>query len=107
MSLEQNTAQLTIDKKQNLIFLQRKITEIHEAVESENIRELKNLLDRKKLMEAADRTGLPPFQKAVVLAKMDVVDELVKEFKDALNIQDGVSQSFFRLKYIYTCIYID
>jgi hypothetical protein len=36
---------------------------------------------------------------------MGVVDELVKEFKDALNIQDGVSQSFFWLIYIY--IYID
>jgi hypothetical protein len=58
-------------------------------------------------MEAADRTGLPPFQKAVVLAKMGVVDELVKEFKDALNIQDGVSQSFFQLKYIHIYISFD
>lgn len=77
--------------------MQEKIKQVHEAVEQEKVRELKNLLDRKKLLEAADKTGLPPFQKAVVLTQMDVVHEMVKEFKDAINFKDGVS---VWLKYI-------
>ena len=48
------------------------------------------------LLQAADKTGLPPFHKAVVLTKMDIVNEMVKEFKDSINFQDGVSKlSYF------------
>ncbi|CAG2230551.1 unnamed protein product [Mytilus edulis] len=74
---------------------QEKIKQVHEAVEQEKVRELKNLLDRKKLLEAADKTGLPPFQKAVVLTQMDVVHEMVKEFKDAINFKDGMGRTPF------------
>ncbi|CAC5401923.1 unnamed protein product [Mytilus coruscus] len=74
---------------------QAKIKQVHEAVEQEKVRELKNLLDRKKLLEAADKTGLPPFQKAVVLTQMDVVHEMVKDFKNAINFQDGMGRTPF------------
>lgn len=63
---------------------------IHEAVDKENIRDLKMLLERKKLTQAADKTGLPPLQKAVLFGKVDVVKEMIKEFSFTLNQQDGV-----------------
>lgn len=72
---------------------QKKIEQTHEAVSNDNVHELKNLLDRKKLIQAADRTGLPPLQKAVVLTKTNVIQEMIKDFKDAINYQDHMGRT--------------
>ena len=64
---------------------------MHKAVFEGNLQELKSQLDKPKMVEAADHTGLPPLHKAVVLGQSDLVQELANQHKSALELKDNVS----------------
>ncbi|KAJ8313919.1 hypothetical protein KUTeg_008480 [Tegillarca granosa] len=72
---------------------QGKITAIHKAIQEDNLRDVQNLLDRKVLMLAADRTGLSPLHKAVVLGHTEIAVYLGNEYKDALNLKDNMDRT--------------
>ena len=71
---------------------QGKVAELHKAIQAENLRDVKQLLDRKKYILAADRTGLPPFHKAVVTGYGEMVEWFIQEFKFAIEHKDNVSE---------------
>lgn len=66
------------------------MAELHKAIEDGNTRDVKQLLDRKKFILAADRTGLPPFHKAVVTGYGEMVEWFIQEFKFAIEHKDNV-----------------
>lgn len=70
--------------------VQEKVAELHKAIEDGNTRDVKQLLDRKKFILAADRTGLPPFHKAVVTGYGEMVEWFIQEFKFAIEHKDNV-----------------
>ncbi|KAK3109002.1 hypothetical protein FSP39_020707 [Pinctada imbricata] len=73
--------------------LQSKITSLHKAIKEDECRDVQNILDRKKLILAADRSGLPPFHKAVLYGQTDIVTWLLAEFKFALEHKDNMGRT--------------
>lgn len=51
---------------------------------------MRELLEDKKLIKVADRTGLPPLHKAVILGETEIVENIVAEFLEALDVTDNV-----------------
>ena len=49
------------------------------------------MLEDKTLLSAADKTGLPPLHKAVILGEVDIAENIAKEFVEALTVTDNVS----------------
>ncbi|XP_022307221.1 uncharacterized protein LOC111113324 [Crassostrea virginica] len=72
---------------------QGKVAELHKAIQAENLRDVKQLLDRKKYILAADRTGLPPFHKAVVTGYGEMVEWFIQEFKFAIEHKDNMGRT--------------
>lgn len=81
-------------KKKSNSFSQEKVGQLHKAIQDENIREVQQILDRKKYILAADRTGLPPFHKAVLHGNGEMVEWFCEEFKFAIEHKDSVRQSY-------------
>jgi hypothetical protein len=75
-------------------FFKEKVRQLHTAIQGENIREVQQILDRKKYIMAADRTGLPPFHKAVLYGNGDMVEWFCEEFKFAIEHKDNVRKSY-------------
>lgn len=73
--------------------VQEKVAELHKAIEDGNTRDVKQLLDRKKFILAADRTGLPPFHKAVVTGYGEMVEWFIQEFKFAIEHKDNMGRT--------------
>ncbi|XP_067649385.1 uncharacterized protein [Haliotis asinina] len=73
--------------------VQDKVTKLHEAIRDGRTRDVKNLLDRKFLVKAADKTGLAPLQKAVVFQQDEIAKFIVSEFKDSLNLTDNMGRT--------------
>jgi hypothetical protein len=67
------------------------VAAVHQAVKDGKVEDLKGLLDDTELAMAADRTGLPPLQKAVLYQREDVVNFFIKEFNDSITAKDNVS----------------
>ena len=71
--------------------LQERVEGVHKAIEESNWNVVKDLLSEEgSLLKAADRTGLPPLHKAVVLGKTEIVENIVRDFIDALTVTDHV-----------------
>ncbi|XP_071108854.1 uncharacterized protein [Haliotis cracherodii] len=73
--------------------VQDKVTRLHEAICDGRTRDVKNLLDRKLLVKAADKSGLLPLQKAVVFQQDEIAKFIVSEFKDSLNLTDNMGRT--------------
>ncbi|XP_048754056.2 uncharacterized protein LOC125665462 [Ostrea edulis] len=72
---------------------QEKVGQLHKAIQDENIREVQQILDRKKYILAADRTGLPPFHKAVLHGNGEMVEWFCEEFKFAIEHKDSMGRT--------------
>lgn len=73
-----------------IAIFQAKIQAIHRAIENGNLREVKALLDRKKLALARDRKGATPLHKAVLHNRLDITTWLLKNYPQAVNALDHV-----------------
>lgn len=81
-----------IMKSINVIpFLQTKMQELHKAVRESQWEKARELMQDGKLVRAADRTGLPPLQTAVVLGLDNMVENIVKAFPESVKLTDNVS----------------
>ncbi|XP_045106592.1 uncharacterized protein LOC123501680 [Portunus trituberculatus] len=66
-----------------------KIELVHDAAAKGNLRELKALLDRRKLAQSKDEQGVGVLHKAVLKGHTDVVDYLITEFPESLDVADN------------------
>lgn len=70
------------------------VESLHTAVKDSKWDVVKELLNQEgSLLQAADRTGLPPLHKAVVLGMTEIVENLVKEFPESLNVTDHMDRT--------------
>ncbi|XP_064105398.1 uncharacterized protein LOC135214834 isoform X13 [Macrobrachium nipponense] len=65
-----------------------KIDLIHDAVEKGNLRDLKALLDRRKLARSKDAQGVGLLHKAVVHDHRGIVDYLISDYPETLDVTD-------------------
>ncbi|XP_068215444.1 uncharacterized protein [Palaemon carinicauda] len=65
-----------------------KIDLIHDAVEKGNLRDLKALLDRRKLARSKDAQGVGLLHKAVVHDHRAIVDYLIADYPETLDVTD-------------------
>lgn len=70
-----------------------KVETLHKAVEESKWDTVRELLEDKKLLKAADRTGLPVLHKAVVLGETDIAEKIAKEFVEALSVTDNMGRT--------------
>nr|XP_045618251.1 uncharacterized protein LOC123770450 [Procambarus clarkii] len=66
-----------------------KIDLIHDAVEKGDLRELKALLDKRKLASCKDAQGVGILHKAVLHAHRDIVDYLIEDYPETLDVTDN------------------
>nr|KAG5709420.1 hypothetical protein BaRGS_029269 [Batillaria attramentaria] len=81
------------DQLEKLLEAKDKVTEIHKAVQEGRVKDVKGLLDRKHLALAADHTGLPPLQKAVIFQQPELVQYLVEDFPDTVGVKDNLGRT--------------
>ncbi|VDD96314.1 unnamed protein product [Enterobius vermicularis] len=67
---------------------QAKIRAIHKAVESNNLKALKLLVDRKKMALCRDEKGLTPLHKAVIFKRNDCAKFLIHNYPQTVNALD-------------------
>lgn len=72
-----------------------KINDVHKAVREGDLRRLKEMLEKKKLVLARDRKGATPLHNAILYEQTDVVRYLAQTFPQTLNAPDYVSIDFF------------
>ncbi|XP_062587859.1 uncharacterized protein LOC134249538 isoform X2 [Saccostrea cucullata] len=77
----------------NIRQFQEKVEQLHRAIQDENLRDIKQVLDRKKFILAADRTGLPPFHKAIVTGNGEIIEWFLQEFKFAIEHKDNMKRT--------------
>ncbi|XP_061179822.1 glutamic acid-rich protein-like [Saccostrea echinata] len=77
----------------NIRQFQEKVEQLHKAIQDENLRDIKQILDRKKFILAADRTGLPPFHKAIVTGNGEIIEWFLQEFKFAIEHKDNMKRT--------------
>ncbi|XP_045170494.2 uncharacterized protein LOC123532938 [Mercenaria mercenaria] len=70
-----------------------KVESLHKAVEESKWDTVRELLEDKKLIKAADRTGLPVLHKAVILGETDIVENIAREFIEALTVTDNMGRT--------------
>ncbi len=70
--------------------MQEKIDNIHKAVREGDMREFKQLVDRRKLAMARDRKGCTPLHDAIVYEQTDVVRYIASNYSTVLNAPDYV-----------------
>ncbi|XP_071517412.1 uncharacterized protein [Panulirus ornatus] len=68
-----------------------KIDLVHDSVEKGNLRDLKALLDRRKLARSKDAQGVGLLHKAVVHGHRDIVDYLITDYPETLEVTDNKS----------------
>ncbi|XP_071517410.1 uncharacterized protein [Panulirus ornatus] len=66
-----------------------KIDLVHDSVEKGNLRDLKALLDRRKLARSKDAQGVGLLHKAVVHGHRDIVDYLITDYPETLEVTDN------------------
>ncbi|VIO90375.1 Uncharacterized protein BM_BM11608 [Brugia malayi] len=67
---------------------QNKIDAIHKAIEADNLRTIKILIDRKKMAFCRDARHLTPLHKAIVLNQIDIAKFLIKNYPQVTNALD-------------------
>jgi len=74
-----------------MITFKIKLHQINEAIRDGNLRKLKNLIDRKKLVLARNKDGFSCLHLAAINEHLPIVDYLVKTFPECVNLTDKVS----------------
>ena len=64
---------------------------IHKVVEEGDLRQTKNLLDRRKYAMSRDKNGVSLLHKAVMNGRTDVAEYLASNYPEILNLTDAVS----------------
>lgn len=64
--------------------------QIHEAIKDGNLRKVKNLIDRKKLVVARNKDGKTAMHLVVLHDQLPIAEYLIKTFPDCINIKDKV-----------------
>ncbi|KAM3724074.1 Serine/threonine-protein phosphatase 6 regulatory ankyrin repeat subunit [Dirofilaria immitis] len=67
---------------------QNKINAIHKAIEADNLRTVKILVDRKKMAFCRDSRHLTPLHKAVILGQTEIAKYLIKNYPQVTNAMD-------------------
>ncbi|CAL4087373.1 unnamed protein product, partial [Meganyctiphanes norvegica] len=66
-----------------------KIDLVHDSVEKGNLRDLKALLDRRKLSRSKDQQGVGLLHKAVLHGHKSIVDYLIADYPETLDVTDN------------------
>uniref|UniRef100_A0A1I8EQN0 ANK_REP_REGION domain-containing protein n=1 Tax=Wuchereria bancrofti TaxID=6293 RepID=A0A1I8EQN0_WUCBA len=67
---------------------QNKIDAIHKAIETDNLRTIKALIDRKKMAFCRDARHLTPLHKAIILDQIEIAKFLIRNYPQVTNALD-------------------
>ncbi len=71
--------------------MQKKLHKIHTAITEDNVKELSQLMDRKRFVSLCDGSGLAPIHKAVLYEQADILRHILQHHPRAVNSRDNVS----------------
>uniref|UniRef100_T1JQL4 Uncharacterized protein n=1 Tax=Tetranychus urticae TaxID=32264 RepID=T1JQL4_TETUR len=66
-----------------------KIDEIHRAVTLGNLRNVQQLIDRKRLAYCRDQMGATPLHKAVIYGQKEIIEYFLDRFPSTIHTRDN------------------